>query len=116
MSNLYEIINISKFLKIPSDPTVGREGKLQRFVCTLNKKGYFSKEQYENIYPSSSKPARLHDNPETHKLMSDKLKFHPIVSSIGAYNYNLSKFLTSMLDPVIPKDHCTKDNFHFARR
>ena len=118
MSNLYEIINdISKFLKIPSDPTVGREGKLQRFVCTLNKKGYFSKEQYENIYPSSSKPAKLYDNPETNKLKpeSDKLKFHPIVSSIGAYNYNLAKFLTSMLDPVIPKDHCTKDSFSFCK-
>ena len=43
MSSLYEIINdTSKFLKLPSDPTIGREGKLQRFLHTLNKEGFFS--------------------------------------------------------------------------
>ena len=118
MSSLYEIINDTcKFLKLPSDPTIGREGKLQRFLRTLNKKGFFSKEQYENIYPSGSQPARLYGNPKTHKLKSesDKLTFRPIVSSIGAYSYKLDKFLTSMLDPVIPKDHCTKDSFLFCK-
>ena len=49
-SSLYEIINdTSKFLKLPSDSTIGREGKLQRLLRTLNKKGFFSKEQYENV-------------------------------------------------------------------
>ena len=53
-----------------------------------------------------------------HKLKSesDKLTFRPIVSSIGAYNYKLAKFLTSMLDDVIPKDHCTKDSFSFCKK
>ena len=50
MSSLHEIINdMSKFLKLPSDPTIGREGKLQKLLCTLNKKAFFSKEKYENI-------------------------------------------------------------------
>ena len=46
MSSLYEIIN-------DSGPTIGREGKLQRFLRPLKKKGFFSKEQYENIYHSA---------------------------------------------------------------
>ena len=50
----------SNCLKLPSDPTVGREGKPQRFLCTLNKKGFFSKEQYENINPSCTQPIRLY--------------------------------------------------------
>ena len=118
MSSLYEVINdTSKFLKLRSDPSIGREGKLQRFLRTLNKKGFFSKEQYESIYPGGSKLARLNGNPKTHKLKSesDKLTFRPIVSSIGAYNYKLAKFLTRMLDLVIPKDHCTKDFFPFCK-
>ena len=50
MPSLYEIINdTSKYLQIPSNPTIGREGKLQRFLRTLNKNGFFSKDQYENI-------------------------------------------------------------------
>ena len=104
MSSLYESINAaSKFLIVPFDPTMRREGKLQRFLHTSNKKGFFSKEQYENIYPSGSQPARLYGNPKTHKLKSesDKLTFPPIVLSIGAYKYKLTKFLTSRLDPVV---------------
>ena len=85
---------------------------------TLNKKGFFSKEWYENICPSGSQPARLCSNPTTYKLKSesDKLTFRPIVSSIGAYNYRLAKFLISLLDPVIPKDHCAKDSFSFRNK
>ena len=83
----------------------------------MNKEGIFSKEQYENIYPSGLQPARLYDNPKTHKLKPDldKLTFCLIVSSIGGYNYKLHKFLTSMLDPIIPKDHFTKDLFSFCK-
>ena len=60
---------------------------------------------------------RLYSNPETHKLKSEseKLTFHLIVSSAGTYNYKLAKFLTSMLNPFIPKDHCTKDSFSFCK-
>ena len=61
MSTLHETINdTSNCLKRPSDPTVGREGKLQIFLCTLSKKGFFSKEQYENIYPSGTQSTRLY--------------------------------------------------------
>ena len=38
----------------------------------------------------------------------------PIVSSIGTYNYHRSKFLTDLLDPIIPTSHCTKDSFTFC--
>ena len=72
MSSLYEIINdTSKFFKLPSNPTIGREAKLQRVLRNLNKKGFLSSEQYENIYPSGSLPARLYGNPKTHKLKSE---------------------------------------------
>ena len=69
------------------------------------------------IYPSGSQPTRLYGNPKTCKLKSesDKLAFRPIVSSIGAYKYKLAKFLPSILHPVTPKDHCTKDSFSFCK-
>ena len=41
MSSLYEIINNeSTFLKLPSDPTIRRGGKLRRFLHILSKKGF----------------------------------------------------------------------------
>ena len=39
---------------------------------------------------------------------------HPIISFIGTYNYNLAKFLSSVLEPVITTAHCTKDSFSFS--
>ena len=58
MSNIYDIVNDeSKFLKLSSDPTLGREGKLQRFLRILKNKNFFTKEQYDNIYPCGSQPA-----------------------------------------------------------
>ena len=46
---------------------------------------------------------------------SDDFSLQPIISSIGTYRYNLAKFLTELLDPVIPKEHCAKDLFSFCK-
>ena len=45
---------------------------------------------------------------------SNDFSLRPIISSIGTYNYNLAKFLTELLDPVISKEHCAKDSFSFC--
>ena len=113
---MYDIVNnASKFLKLSADPTLRREGKLQKILPTLKIKDFFTKEQYDIIYPCGSQPAKIYSTPKTHKLNSptDTLTFRPIFSYIGTYNYNLAKFLTDMLDPVIPTEHCTKDSFSF---
>ena len=117
-SNKYDIVNdASKFLKLSSDPTLRREGNLQRFLSTLKNKYFFTKEQCDNIYAFDSQPARIHSTPKKHTLKSsaDILTFRPIVSSIGTYNYNLTKFLTDMLDPVIPTEYYAKDSFSFCK-
>ena len=119
MSNKYDIVNdASKFLKLSSDPTLRREGNLQRFLSTLKNKYFFTKEQCDNIYAFDSQPARIHSIPKKHTLKSsaDILTFRPIVSSIGTYNYNLTKFLTDMLGPVIQQNIMQKTHFHFARK
>ena len=38
----------------------------------------------------------------------------PIVSSIGAYNYNLAKYLSSLLVPLLPDKYSVKDSFSFV--
>ena len=40
--------------------------------------------------------------------------FRPIVSSIGTYNYNLSKYLCELLSPNLPNKYCTKVTFTFV--
>ena len=86
------------------------------FLRILKNKDFFTKQQY-NIYPCGSQPARIYSTPKAHKLKSptDTLTFHPIVSSIGRYNYNLVKFLRDMLDPVIQTEYCAKDSFSLCK-
>ena len=110
------ISDTSKFKKLSADPTLLREGQLQRFLRKLKNKHFFTKEVYDKIYPSGSKPASIYGLPKIHKLnvQRNNLSLRPIVSSIGTYNYHLSKFLTDLLDPIIPTSHCTKDSFTFC--
>ena len=93
-----------------------REGQFQRFLRTLKNKDFFTDESYDKIYPSGSKPASIYGLPKIHKLNSNKdnLSLRPILSSIGTYNYNLSKFLTDILAPVVPTANCTKDSLSFC--
>ena len=82
----------------------------------ITDRNLFNENAYKKIYPCGSKPASIYGLPKTHKMLfdSDDFSLRPIISSIGTYNYNLAKFLNELLDPVIPKEHCTKDSFSFS--
>ena len=107
----------TKFKELSTDPTIIRKCQLQRFLRSMKNKNIFTKETYEKIYSSGSEPAFIYGTPKIHKLkhknISD-LSFHPIISFIGTYNYNLAKFLSSLLEPVISTRHCTKNSFSFC--
>ena len=57
IKKLFDIISdTSKFKKLSADPTLLREGQLQHFLRKLKNKQFFTKEVYDKIYPSGSKP------------------------------------------------------------
>ena len=111
------IINdTGKFKKLKDNPTLTRKGQLQRFLRKIKDKNLFDENTYKKVCPCGSKPAAIYGLPKTHKMLfdSDDFSLRTIISSIGTYNYNLAKFLTELLDPVIPKEHCAKDSFSFC--
>ena len=66
---IFEIIKgRTKFKELPTDPTIIREGQRQRFLRSMENKNIFTKETYEKIYPSGSKPAFIYGTPKIHKL------------------------------------------------
>ena len=90
---------------------------MQRFLRKIKDKGLFDDNTFKKIYPSGSKPAIIYSLPKTHKLLSNNfedLSCRPIVSPIATYSYNLAKFLSELLDIVIPSQHCAKDSFTFC--
>ena len=60
---ILKIINdTSKFRPIKGDPTLLREGRLQRLLRKLNKNGHLDNGVYENIYLKASKNLRPSQN------------------------------------------------------
>ena len=106
----------SKFKHLPADPTISREAKLQRFLRKLRSKKVLDKDTYCSIFPKGSQPARFYGLPKLHKPrgVNQPPPFRPIVSSVGTYNYNLAKYLCSILNPIIPDTYTVKDSFSFV--
>ena len=102
----------NKFKKISEDPPKLREGQLERYLREL-----LDDVTYERIYPSGSQPSRLYGTAKVHKIKSNSEvpQFRPIVSSVGSFNYNISRFLCDMLIPFILTDYCTQDSFSFVK-
>ena len=90
-----------------------REALLQRFFPNLKEKIFFNEIEYDKLYPSGSAPARIYGTPKMHKFSSSDSfpKLRPIVSSIGTFNYNLTRFLCDLLSPLVPNDYSCKDIF-----
>ena len=111
------ISDTSKVKVIDNEPTLQREGKLQRFLRALKNKGHLDKNTYDSIYPVGSQPARFYGLPKMHKARQPNSTppFRPTVSSIGTYNYNLSKFLCNLLEPHVPRDYNVRDTFSFVQ-
>ena len=92
------------------------EASLQRFLLKLKQKTLFNEIEYDKLYPSGSAPACIYGTPNMHKFSSSDSfpKLHPIVSSIGTFNYNFACFLCDLLSPLFPNNFCHKDTFSFV--
>ena len=90
-----------------------REGQLKRFLYSLKKDKLLDDNTYDLISPSGSVPSRIYGSPKMHKVKGSNSipPLRPIVSSIGAYNYKLAKYLSTKLTPLITTTHCAKDSF-----
>ena len=93
-----------------------REASQQSFLRKLKLKNFFNENEYDKLYPSGSVPARIYGTPKMHKFSSSDSfpKLPTMVSSIGTFNYNLSRFLCHLLSPLVPNDYSCKDTFSFV--
>ena len=84
-----------------------QESQLQRFLLSLKKKGLLSGEVYKSIKPVGSVPGRMYGLPKTHKVScrGEVPPVRPILSAIGSYNYQVAKYLNSLLVPLIPNEY-----------
>ena len=106
-----ETINkTEKSKRLKENPTL--HGFLRKF-----KDKNLSNENMYKIWSCGIKLTAIYSlSPKARKMLLDFDEFFlwPIISFIGSYNYNLAKFLTKLLGPFIPKEHCDKDSISFC--
>ena len=97
------------------DPTLKLEASLQRFL-RKKQKNFLNEIEHDKSYPFGSAPTRIYDTRKMHKFSSSDSfpKLHPIVSSIGTFNYNLARFLSDLLSSLVPNHYSCKDIFSFV--
>ena len=95
------------------DNTAAIESRLQKRLLELFKAKLIPEEVYRFICPTGSQRPQVYGLPETHKL---KVPLCPILSMTGSAHHELSKWLASLLQPVLDRDtaHCIFDSFTFA--
>ena len=108
LSNL--LSDQSKFVELTDNPTLDRERKLQVHLYYLKCRGALDLPTYNKLRPSGPS-GRIYGLPKVHKT---DIPMRPIVSSIGTYSYELSKYLVDLLKPLTTNDYNIKDSFLFV--
>ena len=107
----------SKFEKLgptsSNDNTASIESKLQNRLLKLFKKDSIPKSLYQNIFLTGSQRHRIYGLSKTHKT---NVPLRPILSMTGSSHHELTKWLASLLEPVLKRflTHCIRDLFTFA--
>ena len=98
------------------DPTLKREASLQRFL-RKKQKNFLNEIEHDKSHPFGSAPTRIYDTRKMHKFSSSDSfpKLHPIVSSIGTFNYNFAHFLCDLISPLVPNNCSSLPNRRVAR-
>ena len=116
ISKVLDILNDhTKFERILDDPlltTLNKEEKVNRLLRKLKAEGVIDDALYTRLFATGSRPGILYGLPKVHK---EGCPIRPILSAIGTYNYNLSKFLVPLLAPITTNEYTVKDTFGFVK-
>ena len=85
---------------------------LQSYLRKLNNRNRISEEVvYQIIRRKNGKIPRAHGSPKVHKSFVRVPSFRPIIDTIGSTHYNVTKYITKLLNPLTQNGYSLKDTF-----
>ncbi len=102
--------------KLDNDPSLTQLSSLQEYLRTIHKRNEIDDVTYRNIRPQSTRPARAHGLPKTHKPFDYLPSFRPIIDTTGTAYQPLAKYLSSLLNPLTHNEFKLKDSFDAVSR
>ena len=88
---------------IQVDPTDSFARDIRKELSVLNKKGRFTKSEYNQIYPSDAIPPRMYGAIKAHKIEKN-YPMRIIVSTIGTPPHGLSSYLVKVIQNTLNKN------------
>ena len=88
---------------VDRDPTDTFARDIRIKLAPLNKKGRFTKKEYELIYPSDAVPPRMYGLVKAHKPEKN-YPMRLVVSTIGSPPYGLASYLVGVIQPTLDKN------------
>jgi hypothetical protein len=79
-------------------------------------RGEINDDEHNSIRPQSTKPARAHGLPKTHKSYDNLPPLRPIIDTTGNTYQPLTKFLSRLLNPLTHNEFSLKDSFDAVNR
>ena len=97
------------------DRTEGLVRKIRKELTRLLEAKTITEEVHNFIHPTGSQTPRLYGLPKTHK---EDIPLRPVLCMVDAPQYKLSKWLISVLEPVLLKysEYTVKDSFQFVEK
>nr|XP_054759677.1 uncharacterized protein LOC129265754 [Lytechinus pictus] len=89
--------NSVTYEQVKRDPSSSFKKRVIEVLQQLEKDSFIDKSTYFSLYPGNDIPA-FYGLPKIHK---EDIPLRPIVSSINSITYNIAKFLTSVLSPLV---------------
>ena len=89
---------------------------LQNCLKSLFKQGELTEEQYKNLRPQNARAGRAHVLPKIHKTFTVLPTFRPIVDTTSTCYYNVSCYLTELLNPLTQNEFIIRDSFYATNK
>jgi len=98
--------------KVNNDPTENLRVKLYKKLKALKDQGKINSKAYATMFPNCAKIPYFYALPKIHK---DNIPMRPIVSTIDSPTYNMGKYLSKIIKPVIGNtDTFLKNSYDFC--
>ena len=101
ISKIREQIGETQIINI--DPTKKFATDIRKVLSILNKKGRFTKKEYEKLYPSDPIPPRMYGAVKAHKPEKN-YPMRIVVSTIGTPSYGISQYLVTIIQQTLNKN------------
>ena len=115
INKMNEILKQKQFKYIKRSVLIEKEKLLNKYISKLHKDKIITKEIYWKIHSTCSSYATMYGQPKIHKT---NYPVRPIISSIGAYNHDLSKYLYQIIKNNRPSQSFSyiRDSFEFVKK